>query len=75
MLAAEKLLGLAMNRAPASDNFAKGFLEVCGKAALDWNSGRGIAEGKRRRGEEEAAEGAYLKSRNCYNLYTNGLVK
>ncbi len=72
MRAAKKLLALVMNRAPASDNFAKGILEVCGEAALDC---KGIAEDKRKRGEEEAAEGAYLKSRNFYNLYTNGLVK
>ena len=55
MLAAEKLLALVMNRAPASDNFAKGILEVCGEAALDC---KGIAKDKRRRGEEEAAEEA-----------------
>ncbi len=54
-LAAEKLLALAMNHAPASDVFAEGFLEVRGAAALDCE---GMAEEKRRRAEEEAAEGA-----------------
>ncbi len=54
---------------PRVQQLAKGFLEVCREAALDC---KGIAEDKRRRGEEE---GAYLKGRNFYNLYTNGLVK